>query len=111
MKSQWHVTTYAAPLGSKPDSTEQKSCAQRGGKFERVGMLQSWACVIPYRDGGHVCSDDSQCAGGCIFDFGGNGPIPKKGDRVSGICIRTNQEFGCIAHVKNGRLLDTLCID
>ena len=91
---------------------EQNSCVQRGGKYEQVGMFASWACVIPYPDGGRICSDDSQCKGGCIFEFGGGGSEPKKGDRTSGVCQRTDEQFGCFAHVKNGRLVDDgLCAD
>jgi hypothetical protein len=108
------ILSCAAPVPhhSKPDLTEQRACTQRGGKYEQVGMFGTWACVVPYSDGGRVCTEDSQCVGGCIFEFGSGGPEPKKGDRVNGICQRTDAQFGCIAHVKDGYLIDDgICVD
>jgi hypothetical protein len=73
-------------------------------------MLRSWTCVVPYPDGGKSCSDDSQCKGGCIAQLN-FGPVAKPGTPVRGVCEQANDGFGCTTHVKNGRALDTLCVD
>lgn len=91
-----------------PTETERQACAARGGRYEQVGMLGTWSCVIDYADGGARCSDSSECAGQCVTDAD---PLPHLGDEVTGTCQRNNALFGCYAEVKNGRAEQPMCFD
>jgi len=95
----------------RPNAADREDCAEKGGKYKQIGFGE-WVCVIPYPDAGNVCTDDSQCLGGCIFEYGSGGPEPKRGDRSKGICERTNEARGCFSHIKKGRVADdAFCID
>lgn len=90
------------------DAGERASCAAKGGNYTRVGLLGSWACVLPMPDAGKVCSDNADCAGQCIFDGQG---APGPDVTVHGLCQRTNSPFGCYSVVEHGHAQPPLCVD
>jgi len=99
-----------ALAGGPQDLTKDaKVCAKHGGRYGS-GPFGGAACEIPYSDGGRTCSDDAQCKGGCIVEFGGEIPSPKVGVRAKGTCQKTNLESGCFAHIKKSRVQPELCI-
>jgi len=66
----------AAAANLAPNTAVRDSCVEGGGKYERVGTVGNWTCVMPYPDGGHKCSDDHQCLGGCVVDYSErHGPV------------------------------------
>jgi hypothetical protein len=106
------VAAAASPgMSKEPSHAEVQACAARGGAYQRLGLLQTSVCVFPYPDGGKTCSDDSQCQGGCLADVGHMDRPLRAGERVKGACRPTSDGFGCSTHVKNGRALNTMCVD
>jgi hypothetical protein len=93
---------------SAPGDVAADDCAERGGRMQPVGRMQSLQCVIPYADGGRACSDGAQCASGRCID---EAPEASAGDKVGGVCQRTNFQFHCFATVSGGRRQATICVD
>lgn len=104
-----------APVSStKPDtvsdagSVSAADCTARGGSMQRVGRMQGQQCVVPFADGGRSCTDGSQCASGRCID---ESPQARSTGAVTGVCQRTNVQFGCFSRVTGGRAEATLCVD
>lgn len=92
--------------GSKDINKNPAACARAGGEyFERVCLAQQPMCVIPYPDAGRTCSDSSECAGDCMAVKNYDGRTYK------GECEDNNIPCGCRAIVKNGFVIDGICID
>ncbi len=62
-----------------PTDRRPAACTQQGGVMRKVCLSQSLACVTPYPDAGKVCTDNSQCKGGCFSEV-------VKGKVSSGFC-------------------------
>ncbi|MBL8549743.1 MAG: hypothetical protein JNJ73_07140 [Hyphomonadaceae bacterium] len=107
------VAPTPAPVSAtKPEATSGQAsagdCASRGGSMQPVGRMQSLQCVVPFADAGRACTDGSQCASGrCI----GEAPVARPTGAASGVCQRTNFQFGCFATIVGGRQQAVLCVD
>ena len=85
----------------------ESACKAKGGQWQRVGMLQALACVLPTSDAGKACTDASQCQMSCLVV----NPALKPGSKATGQCSDSTNVFGCKTYVKNGKVEGTLCID
>lgn len=85
----------------RPVKADRVACEEVGGTYTQVGLLQQWACAIPYPDAGKTCTAPSQCAGACLGDDL-TGP---------GKCASTNQTFGCLIFIREDGTREEICID
>ena len=100
-------TAATKPTADTPAKSES-ACKTKGGKWQKVGLGQFYACVIAMPDAGKSCTDSSQCEGRCLTGAG----MPDEGNKqVTGACQATNQPFGCFSEVENGVAGPGLCID
>lgn len=101
----------AAPLpaagASSVAAAESAACAASGGVQRPVCRLQRQMCVRPYRDGGRVCSDDDQCAGGCLYE----GAAVAADGTTTGLCRKNDDPCGCVEHVVGGKRANGICVD
>lgn len=102
------------PVNAELPLTEQArslrnevSCSASGGVWQKVGRAQMFACVLPARDAGQACSDNSDCQVSCLV----TGRDVKAGTAVTGQCAANTNQFGCKTRVRNGRAEPTLCVD
>lgn len=102
-----YVTTPKTPprLPATP-ITNQADCTGAEGKWEKVGFLQNFTCVLATKDAGNSCTDSSQCEERCLAIAD-----PKDTNKTIGQCQATNQPFGCFAEMENGSPGAALCID
>ena len=102
-------SSMPVPPGGEMSQVEQIECNRKGGRVERRGRAGMQMCVMPYLDGGKLCTDSSQCEARCIVE--GN-PEPGSADEdVVGICQRDDRLFGCFGEVTDGRITQAMCID
>ena len=99
-------TPYVKIAGEIATPAEREACEAAGGTVQRAGLLGWENCVIPYADGGKVCSDNSECLGQCRY----TGDWPPKGD-VTGLCQKDNMPFGCYSEMQGGQPTPMLCVD
>ena len=85
----------------------ESSCKAKGGQWQRVGMLQTFVCVLPTSDAGKSCTDGSQCQMSCLA----KDPSLTPGSKATGQCSKSTNIFGCKTRVKDGKIEGTLCID
>lgn len=83
------------------------ACATRSGVLRPVCRMQRPMCVRPYRDGGRICSDDDQCAGGCLYD----GAAVAADGTTTGLCRKDDDPCGCVEHVVGGKRANGICVD
>jgi len=84
------------------DASTQHECLEKGGTWQKWGMLQKEYCQIPAPDAGKSCTDGSQCSlGSCISE---SGTLP-------GACQTYKNIFGCFTFVEDGELGPVLCAD
>lgn len=110
-----NATGVTAESNDKPPVKTEKpavpktasDCAVAGGLWQRVGLLQQFACVLNTKDAGKSCTDSKQCESACILQD----PKIKAGQPAVGQCHSTNMLFGCRAYVKDGIAEPTLCVD
>ena len=76
---------------STPLTADPAACMQQGGVVRKV------------------CTDNSQCKGGCIYQSPGK-PLPVSG-RVKGVCKQTNDPCGCFSEVVKGKVSSGFCRD
>lgn len=86
---------------------ERSACEAAGGEVIPSGLAGFDMCVLPYCDGGDVCTDSSDCVGKCYADgdFGGTGSA------VSGVCQMNSSPFGCRTEVVAGQAGPAICVD
>lgn len=97
---------YIEIAGEIATPVERKACEAAGGTVQRAG-LRGWEnCVIPFADGGKVCSDNSECQGQCRY----TGDWPPTG-KVTGLCQKDNMPFGCYSEMQGGKPTPMLCVD
>jgi hypothetical protein len=85
----------------------EHQCQAQGGVVQEVGMFATPACVIPFSDAGKTCLDSSECLGLCKA-----APEAIVGESASGTCQRDNQDiFGCYDEVKEGVVVEGMCLD
>jgi len=102
------VVDTSLPLVQQAYSIESEEvCDKQGGKWEKVGRQQAYACVLPANDAGNACNDSSECEVACVT---GNNQV-EPGQKASGVCLETTDLFGCRAYVSNGVVEHTLCVD
>lgn len=102
----------AARRKAQPSAAEVADCKAQGGSIQGVGMFGMPSCVIPYADGGKVCSDDTDCQGRCIVELGHPGePDLKPGDALTGQCQKDTALFGCYAEIVGGKVEHSICVD
>ncbi len=89
---------------------ERSACEAAGGEVIPSGLAGFDMCVLPYCDGGDVCTDSSDCIGKCYLaasaDASGGFGSP-----ASGQCQINSSPFGCRTEISGGTLGATLCID
>lgn len=83
-------------------------CQAAGGRWQRVCMMGTLACVKPYADAGKACSDGSQCAGRRCLMAPGASPlvVPQ-----TGRCIANDNPCHFGTNVVNGRAVATPVAD
>jgi hypothetical protein len=91
----------AIPKPIRPES--ESDCLAKGGKWILYPMGQFYFCAVNTRDGGKVCTDDSQCQGDCE---------PVSNDHKSlGRCAPTlPMPGGCPRHMEKGKIISEPCI-
>jgi hypothetical protein len=104
------MPTFAATNVNQPapahERTLRAECAAKGGTISTAGLAAKPHCVLPTRDAGRPCTSSSQCEAGCI--------APKStppNTSVTGRCKADTEPFGCRAHVEDGKVQPTMCID
>lgn len=94
---------------SEPAPADEAGCNAAGGRWQAIGRMQHWVCLVDYTDAGRRCSDHSQCQGLCLLDPGQGA---EAGQRVQGSCQRdASQRFGCHQPVEHGRAGPAICVD
>jgi hypothetical protein len=81
-------------------------CVSEGGAFQTRGLLQSWGCVRPTKDGGKPCTDKRDCESACLY-VGGRATNRTE---LVGQCAKDTNMFGCKTSLENGRLVRA-CVD
>ena len=81
-------------------------CISEGGAFQTLGLLQSWGCVRPTKDGGKPCTSKSDCESACLY----TGGRAANTTELVGQCAKDNNMFGCKTSLENGRLIRA-CVD
>lgn len=78
-------------------------------------MFGTWACTVPFSDGGRACRSKVDCQGRCLVVLDGTGPNFLNdhpiGAVLEGQCERTNQTFGCYGTIEGGKLVEITCED
>ena len=106
------VTGGAQPASRETGSPDAQQCRARGGTVSRRGITQSPVCVVPYADAGRACSDDSDCLGRCLLPADDDWHRHPPGSRATGQCQAENNDYGCFAEVRNGRVAGAfICTD
>ena len=103
------TSSMPVPPGGAMSQVEQIECNRKGGRVERRGRAGMQMCVMPYLDGGKLCTDSSQCEARCIVE--GNPEPGSATEDVVGICQRDDRLFGCFGEVKDGRIAQAMCVD
>jgi hypothetical protein len=93
-------------VGATP-ADEVRRCEQNGGKIERRSLGQRFeVCVVPFRDAGSRCTDNSQCEGACIADA-----VSRTRVASTGRCQADNDPYGCFSELVNGKTDELVCVD
>ena len=80
--------------------SEQTQCEDvEGGKWEKVGMAQSYQCVHTFSDGGKPCWSSEECEHVCIFRDLEEEPT----------CKGDDNDFGCYGTIEGYPLI--MCRD
>lgn len=98
----------------RPLSEEQRdACLANGGRVSVAGLSGTEICIRPMPDAGKICTDHSQCEGGCYLGPRPPGSKPiQPDDEVQGICAATNPPPSCRREVIGGRApYPALCVD
>lgn len=96
----------AGAAASAP-GTAANACTATGGVVRPVCRMQRPMCVVPYADAGKACTDDAQCAGGCLYE----GAAVTADGRTTGNCRKDNDPCGCVEHLKDGQRVNGICVD
>ena len=100
-----HTSAVPAPLAVPGD---EAGCSAAGGRWQPIGRLQRWTCLVDYPDAGKACSDHSQCHGQCLA----SGTDAVVGQPLTGTCQRdASERFGCRQPVENGHAGPAICVD
>jgi hypothetical protein len=91
--------------------TNAAKCRAAGGTPDHIGKRGLPACLTVYLDGGHACTDDGQCLGGCEPDPDADRQPGKADDVATGVCRRDNNPYGCHSDIANGQLKPGPCRD
>jgi hypothetical protein len=86
----------------------EKTCASRGGAWQRRGMTHGLTCVVPSKDGGKQCSDKNDCEFLCVYEA--EVPLrPLIPGKALGRCTATNAVEGCYVPVTDGNASMRIC--
>ncbi len=107
-ESTMNSTPATAPIkpGETLSAKDRAACEAAGGTVGRAGLVNWEHCIMPYKDAGKVCSDNSECTGQCRNTLPAQGSGP-----VTGKCQANNLPFGCYGEVKNGKVTSRICVD
>jgi hypothetical protein len=79
-----------------------EGCRERGGRWERLGIL-GYGCNLPASDGGKGCVDSSECEGLCLA-------VASDEQSPAGKCSPWQNDFGCSLIVENSQIKE-ICVD
>lgn len=85
-------------------------CTAQGGNWQRVCLMGSLACVVPYADAGKACTDGSECAGKRCLAPQGAGTFPGQGP-MQGQCIANNNPCYFGINIEKGFTVPTAVAD
>jgi hypothetical protein len=100
------TATNVNPPTPATERALRAECAAKGGTISTAGLAAKPHCVLPTRDAGKPCTSSSQCEAGCI--------APKSAPpntSATGRCKENTEPFGCRAHVEDGKVQPTMCVD
>lgn len=87
----------AAAPALPPVSPEERACLRQGGQWGVAGKSGARTCVRYTKDGGKMCTRQSQCEGVCLAR--------------SNTCAPVKPLFGCNDVLQDDGVAVTLCID
>lgn len=90
--------------------TTAAQCTAQGGHWQRVCLMGSLACVVPYADAGKACTDGSECAGKRCLAPQGAGIFPGQGP-MQGQCIANNNPCYFGINIEKGFTVPTAVAD
>jgi hypothetical protein len=85
-------------------------CTAQGGTWQRVCMMGTLACVVPYSDAGKPCTDGSACAGKRCLAPQGTASFPGQGPK-QGQCIANNNPCYFGINIEKGFTVPTAVAD
>ncbi len=86
-------------------------CTAAGGRWQRVCMLGTLACVKPYADAGKACQSGHECLGRrCLMDSGTPRSMALQGPLV-GQCIADDNPCHFGINLQNGQPVPTAVAD
>lgn len=94
----------------QPDAAAIAECKAKGGEIRPAGLMGTPTCIIPYKDAGKDCTEDTDCEGQC---WASSVPPPGPDGKMHGICQANNLPFGCHAVIDHGAVQGggVLCVD
>jgi len=110
------TTPTARPTKGLIDIPKDKAtCEAQGGKWGRIGPSPRESCNLPTSDAGKVCSDSSECEGGCVANLSRADQDRITRDKAvietQGKCTPWRIVVGCMALVTDGKVRGILCVD
>lgn len=87
--------------------TRRETCQQAGGRWQTSGILRIYGCLLPAKDAGKICTDDSQCQYNCNAR---SGEKPEPGQPATGQCQANNTYTGCYIEIRDGRARPEFCM-
>ena len=86
----------------------QEQCLLEGGKWNLTGIFGNPACIRQAKDAGKACQDSTDCEfKRCVY----RGATLPPNSPATGVCVETNNMFGCSTPIRNGRVLGRICVD
>lgn len=84
--------------GADPGIVDADACTRAGGWWTVVGRGMKEACIIPAKDSGKACRDDSECEAFCAAALGASAGSTAPGTCTSGVVAPCDA-----MHVRQGR--------
>lgn len=103
----WDTGSRAIPGGMCVAGTSA-ACVRQGGQWQRVCLLGTLACVLPYPDANKACTDASQCSGGRCHK---RGEVRNTAGQLVGACIPNNNPCQGAIWIENGEAVPTPIAD
>lgn len=103
----WDTGSRAVPGGLCVAGTAA-ACTKQGGQWQRICLLGTLACVLPYPDANKACTDASQCTGGRCHQ---RGEVRNTTGQLVGACIPNNNPCQGAIWIENGQTVPTPIAD